>query len=419
MSLFVHISLFCQSLSVCCMRVLDDTVTKGSFVGVFSCVWSVGFVYVRTGPLRRFLFSGIQVSFVGHFLVFCMEVLADTMASVHLGHALYIWDTGHVWFIYMWHVVFIWDMPYSHGTCRILIEGTCIIHLGHAVFIWDMPYSYRRDNGHVVFIYMWHTWDMPYSYICDSGRALSIYVRLALSICMWHCLGHALLIRYMCHGRIHMWQTCRMHMACATLTNSYVTCLIHVCHDSCICVTWLRHAWQASFMCDVPYSYGIRDTDGYICGMPHSCLSYITRDTDEFIYGTPHSCLTYVYMWHWRICLFLRALFMFDICIYVTLTNSYILACLIHVWHDSCTRVTRLIHMISSIVMSRVCNTLQHTATHCNTLHALQHSAHTATHCNTVHTLQHTATHSTHCNTLQHSAHTATHCNTSQHTDIM
>jgi len=45
--------------------------------------------------------------------------------------------------------------------------------------------------------------------------------------------------------------------------------------------------------------------------------------------------------------------------------------------------------------------TLQHTATHCNTLqHALQH---TATHCST---LPHTATH---CNTLQH---TATHCNT-------
>ena len=47
------------------------------------------------------------------------------------------------------------------------------------------------------------------------------------------------------------------------------------------------------------------------------------------------------------------------------------------------------------------CNTLQHTATHCSTLQ------HTATHCNT---LQHTATH---CNTLQHAT---THCNTLQHT---
>ena len=67
------------------------------------------------------------------------------------------------------------------------------------------------------------------------------------------------------------------------------------------------------------------------------------------------------------------------------------------------------------------CNTLQHTATHCNTLgwatlytdmHTYSQKSgrysivdiqrlHTATHCNT---LQHTATH---CNTLQH---TATHC---------
>jgi len=66
------------------------------------------------------------------------------------------------------------------------------------------------------------------------------------------------------------------------------------------------------------------------------------------------------------------------------------------------------------------CNKLhQHTTTHCNKLHQ-----HTTTHCNTrsskitaegrshasLPTLQHTATH---CNTLQH---TATHCNTLQHT---
>ena len=73
-----------------------------------------------------------------------------------------------------------------------------------------------------------------------------------------------------------------------------------------------------------------------------------------------------------------------------------------------------------------MCNTLQHTATHCKTLqhicNTLQHAkiyCNTfATLCNTLQhtiasscsTLQHTATH---CNTLQH---TATHCNTLQHT---
>jgi len=52
------------------------------------------------------------------------------------------------------------------------------------------------------------------------------------------------------------------------------------------------------------------------------------------------------------------------------------------------------------------CNTLQHTATHCNTLH-------TATHCNA---LQHTTTH---CNTLQHIRHyTAIYGNTLQHIAI-
>jgi len=63
------------------------------------------------------------------------------------------------------------------------------------------------------------------------------------------------------------------------------------------------------------------------------------------------------------------------------------------------------------------CNTLSHTATHCNTLHyTLQH---TTTHCNIDanisrrYTLQHTATH---CNTLQHTAtHIATYYNTLQH----
>jgi hypothetical protein len=71
------------------------------------------------------------------------------------------------------------------------------------------------------------------------------------------------------------------------------------------------------------------------------------------------------------------------------------------------------------------CNTLQHTATHCNTLQERERQQrgallqHTATHCST---LQHTARErasakrcfvATHCNTLQH---TATHCSTLQHT---
>ena len=83
-----------------------------------------------------------------------------------------------------------------------------------------------------------------------------------------------------------------------------------------------------------------------------------------------------------------------------------------------------------NILQQYFCNTLQHTATHCNTFEnvcsTLQHTAttslqHTATHCNT---LQHTTTRqrmsAAHCNMLQQHfcntlQHTATHCNTLQH----
>ena len=111
-------------------------------------------------------------------------------------------------------------------------------------------------------------------------------------------------------------------------------------------------------------------------------------------------------------------------------------------WRTSVPNFLTLTHRY----LQHICNTLQHTATHCNALqqsglplntwvpqvYSVQHTAtncnalqHTATHCNA---LQHTDTHTLpyavvhgclksvtaiHCNTLQH---TATHCNTLQHT---
>ena len=58
-----------------------------------------------------------------------------------------------------------------------------------------------------------------------------------------------------------------------------------------------------------------------------------------------------------------------------------------------------------------VSSTLQHTATHCNTLQPT--ATHTLAQWDTCQTRLMTKSHSTHCNTLQH---TATHCNTLQHT---
>ena len=69
------------------------------------------------------------------------------------------------------------------------------------------------------------------------------------------------------------------------------------------------------------------------------------------------------------------------------------------------------------------CNTLQHTATHCKTLNVTAHCPlPTATHCSMCTAMSHTATH---CNALQHTAshctavhHNETHCSALEHTAI-
>ena len=76
-------------------------------------------------------------------------------------------------------------------------------------------------------------------------------------------------------------------------------------------------------------------------------------------------------------------------------------------WHSRCNRLYNFLQLEFHSISATLCNalhSLQHTATHCNTLR------HTATHCKT---LQHSAFAATHCSTLQH---TATHCNTLQRT---
>ena len=67
-------------------------------------------------------------------------------------------------------------------------------------------------------------------------------------------------------------------------------------------------------------------------------------------------------------------------------------------------RAYRLCEFVTLFYTALHCNTLQHTATHCSTLQ------HTAAHCRT---LQNTAAH---CRTLQH---TAAHCNTMQRTTTL
>jgi len=95
-----------------------------------------------------------------------------------------------------------------------------------------------------------------------------------------------------------------------------------------------------------------------------------------------------------------------------------------------CNKLHTLQHTVThcSTPLTEFVKTLQHTAAHCNTL---QHTAYggcrneiaiftrnSATHCNTLQTLQHTATY---CSTplmkvVETLQHIATHCNTLQHT---
>jgi len=256
----------------------------------------------------------------------------------------------------------------THGTCRI--------------------HTYVTHTGQAVFIYTW------------QGRVVFIYVWLALFICVWHCLEHALFICYMGHARTHTWHA-------AFIWHSWHS-RIHVWHVSFMCVKIRAYVWHDSVMRDKPHSF-----------VTSLIFVLYTTLTDLYV-------VCRIHVWHM---------------LHVTLTNSY-LARLIHVWHMyicgtdefiySCVPHSCLTWFVHTCDMSHSYDIvdgnescLQHTAIHCNAVHTLQHAAtqcthcntlqhtaHTATHCNTLHTAQHTATHCTHCNTLQHTAHTARRCNT-------
>ena len=180
------------------------------------------------------------------------------------------------------------------------------------------------------------------------------------------------------------------------MTHSCVTWLIDTWHDSIIrdmtqsYVTWLIHTWHDSSIRDMTYWH-----------MPYHQRKHGTAGVGRFFVFQRSQMLCAAACCsvlqcdavHYSMLQFAAACCSVLPCVTVCCSFWHCLVCLLRM-HT----VTPLRRFIKS---NLVCNTLQHTATHCIRLQ------HTATHCNTL------IKSNLHCNTLKH---TTTHCNTLQHT---
>ena len=119
----------------------------------------------------------------------------------------------------------------------------------------------------------------------------------------------------MCHDSFMRWAWL-IHTS--GLTHSYVTLLLHMWNDACMCATWrihtcdvsfirviclAGHAWHASWgMCHAPHSYAWRDTfifvtcPMHVCDMTHLYVlnRWVVLVWHSVCYATTnHSCHTY------------------------------------------------------------------------------------------------------------------------------
>jgi len=146
-------------------------------------------------------------------------------------------------------------------------------------------------------------------------HAFCMFYMISCTCTVFHALPHSHVT-----WLIHMWDMTHSYVwhdtVICDMTPEYVThCLIHMWHDSFICVTQRIH------MCDTTHSYlaSLRRHITYKCVVSHIWMSHVTCEWSKrawVCHALPHSYVT-------------RLIHLCDT------THSYEIWRLIHMWHDA------------------------------------------------------------------------------------
>jgi len=188
----------------------------------------------------------------------------------------------------------IYGITHSYVTWLIHVCSDMTCFLWHDSFMCDMTYAYvtwlvqmRRD----VFIrknpHSYHTWQT--SFICDTTRSKSdmIFSYVTCLVHVWHDVCICDMLHFICDmshmNGSHMGHDSFIWYMTHSYVAIYMTLLIHTWHDSSMCdmthlymithlyvlyVTWLVR------LCDVTHSYVWHAS--FICVIWHACATCVT-----------------------------------------------------------------------------------------------------------------------------------------------